>query len=69
MRDVDRWLREPRRGPVDPEKCIVCASLRGQVIAANRTNDAMLGLVTLSAMRTHRKFGHQDWVKEPARSA
>jgi hypothetical protein len=27
--------------------------------------DPLLALTTLSAMRVHREFGHQNWVKEP----
>lgn len=68
MKGVDRWLREPRPGPVDPDSCVVCASLRGSVSASARMNDPLFALATLSAMRAHREFGHQNRVKnsEPA---
>ncbi|MGW1533345.1 hypothetical protein [Streptomyces aureus] len=69
MKDIDRWLREPRRGPVDPDSCVVCASLRGGISASTRMDDPLLALATLSAMRVHKKHGHQDWVKGPEPAA
>jgi hypothetical protein len=51
-------LRVPRPGPVDPDRCPVCARLRDNVatVVITGSRKAARGLVT--AMRTHMVHGH-----------
>jgi hypothetical protein len=57
---VNEDLLKPRPGPVDPNKCVTCAMLRGFVTVSTRTDDAELALTTLQAMRVHRTHGQPD---------
>ncbi|WP_172384890.1 hypothetical protein [Streptomyces sp. MNP-20] len=51
-------LTHPRRGPVDPVKCLVCAQLSRRLRKAAADEDRIAVADTVRAMKLHKEFGH-----------
>lgn len=51
-------LKTPRPGPVDPEGCPVCGSLRAVLSRELKSGDRLSTRAVVYAMYTHMIYGH-----------
>jgi len=51
-------LKTPRPGPVDPDGCPVCGSLRAILGTELKGGDRLSARAVVSAMHTHMIYGH-----------
>ncbi len=59
-------LLERRSGPVDPNACHLCATLRDKFEKHGRDGDFPRQSMTVTLMQLHKDFGHPDPTPTPS---